>query len=577
MRISEFSQSTFNRELSIQSTMEEPTILCPKCKSQIRLTESLAAPLIESTRLEYEKRITDQAEQAELKLKQERAAIAADEQRKARVLLDGELEQRSKELAELQDLLKVRDEKLQAAQQMQADLLRKQRELDEERREMQLTIEQRVQESVVETREKAKKEAQEELNTQLAQRDKAIESLKTEMDQASARFQQTLSEKEDQVTKRELALKAEQATLEKSKQDLETQFAERLAKERAQIASEESRKAKMLLDGELESSNKQLDELKELLKVREEKLHEAQQKQAELIRKERALEDEKRELDLTVEKRIQESLSETREKAKKEAEDSLKMRIAEREHTIAAMQKQIEELKQRAEQGSQQLQGEVLEVELENVLSAKFPTDTIKPVPKGEHGGDLIHCVMGSLAQPCGTILWETKRTKTWSDGWLVKLRDDQRAAKAEIAIIVSHALPKHIESFDFVDGVWVTSPRHFVPVALALRQSLIELASVRTASEGQQTKTEMIYQYMTGPRFRHRIQAIVEAFKTMEEDLQKERKAITRQWSKRQEQIERVMQATVGLYGDLQGIAGKNLQEIEGLEFPLIEDETDD
>jgi hypothetical protein len=134
--------------------------------------------------------------------------------------------------------------------------------------------------------------------------------------------------------------------------------------------------------------------------------------------------------------------------------------------------------------------------------------------------------------------------------------------------VIVSHVLPKEVESFGFVDQVWVSHPKVALPVAIALRQTLIEIAGARQASEGQQTKMEMVYQYLTGPRFRHRIQAIVEAFSSMREDLDRERKAITKQWSKREEQIDRVMQATVGMYGDLQGIAGKTLQEIEGLEF---------
>jgi hypothetical protein len=150
-------------------------------------------------------------------------------------------------------------------------------------------------------------------------------------------------------------------------------------------------------------------------------------------------------------------------------------------------------------------------------------------------------------------------------------LREDQRTAKAEIAVIVSHTLPKGVETFEMVDGVWVTHPRAALPVATILRQSLLELALARQASEGQQTKTEMIYQYLTGPRFRQRIEAIVEAFSTMQEDLDKERKAIMKQWAKREEQIERVMGATVGMYGDLQGIAGKSLQEIEGLELDAL------
>jgi hypothetical protein len=278
-------------------------------------------------------------------------------------------------------------------------------------------------------------------------------------------------------------------------------------------------------------------------------------------------------VDLAVEKRVQEGLNATREQARKEVEGELKLKVAEKEQTITSMQKQIEELKRRAEQGSQQLQGEVMELELEALLRTRFPRDTIEPVPKGEHGGDVLHRVLGPLGQPCGTILWESKRTKNWSDGWLVKLREDQRAAKAEIAILVSQTLPKEVEAFDLIDHVWVANPNVAIPVATMLRQSLVEIAIARQANEGQQTKTEMVYQYLTGPRFRQRVQAIVEAFSSMQEDLDKEKKAINKQWAKREEQIERVMLATVGMYGDLQGIAGKTLQEIEGLSLSSIED----
>jgi hypothetical protein len=236
------------------------------------------------------------------------------------------------------------------------------------------------------------------------------------------------------------------------------------------------------------------------------------------------------------------------------------------------MQKQIEDLKRRAEQGSQQLQGEVQELELENLLRSKFPFDAIEPVPKGEFGGDVLHRVRTPNGQVSGTILWEFKRTKTWSDSWLVKLRDDQRTAKAEIAVIVTQVLPKGVETFELIDGVWVTHPRAALPVAAILRQTLLELAMSRQSSEGQQTKTEMVYQYLTGPRFKQRVEAIVEAFSTMQEDLDKERKAILKQWAKREEQIERVMGATVGMYGDLQGIAGKSLQEIAGLELNMLD-----
>lgn len=388
-------------------------------------------------------------------------------------------------------------------------------------------------------------------------------------------YEARLVQKDTDIASRQKALQEREDALSKAKESLDSQVAEKLKLERARIAAEEAKKAKLALSTDLEQKAKEITDLQEVLKVREGKLAEAQKAQVELIKQKRELDDAKRELDLTVEKRIQEGLTATRQQARKEAEDELKLKVAEREQTITSMQKQIEDLKRRAEQGSQQIQGEVQELELEALLRAKFPRDTIDPVPKGEFGGDAMQRVVGPLGQVCGTILWESKRTKNWSDSWLAKLRDDQRTAKAEITVLISQVLPKAVENFDLVDGVWVAHPRVAIPVGTMLRQSLVELATARQASEGQQTKMEILYSYLTGPRFRQRVQAIVEAFSNMKEDLDKERKVITKQWAKRDEQIERVMQATVGMYGDMQGIAGKTLQEIDGLEIKTLEEGT--
>jgi len=395
---------------------------------------------------------------------------------------------------------------------------------------------------------------------------KLTESLAAPLIESTRRdFEKRLAQKDVDITKREKALS-------KAKEAFDEQVAEKVKQERAKIVAEESKKAKLAAATDLEQKTKELSDLQEVLKQRNAKLAEAQKAQAELLKKQRELDDAKREFELTVEKRVQEGLGAIREQARKEAEEQQKLKVAEKEQIITSMQKQIEELKRKSEQGSQQLQGEVQELELEALLRAKFPFDTIEPVPKGEHGGDALHRVNGPLGQFCGTILWESKRTKNWSDGWLTKLRDDQRTAKAEVAVIVSQVLPKGVETFEPIDGVWVTHPRVALPLAVSLRQALVDIASARKASEGQQTKTEMVYQYLTGPRFRQRVEAIVEAFSSMQEDLNTERKAITKQWAKREEQIERVMQATVGMYGDLQGIAGKTLQEIEGLSIRALE-----
>ena len=409
---------------------------------------------------------------------------------------------------------------------------------------------------------------------------KLTESLAAPIVESTRReFKERLAKKDADVAKRENVLDEREEALSKAKETIDDQVTERVQKERATIVTEEAKKAKLILATDLERKAKEVTDLQDILKQRDKKLAEAQKVQADLLRKQRELDDAKRELDLTVEKRVQEGLAATRAQAKKEAEESLSLKVKEKEQTIASMQTQIESLKRKAEQGSQQLQGEVQELELEALLGEKFPFDTIQPVPKGEHGGDVLHIVIGPLGQPCGTILWESKRTKNWSDGWLTKLRDDQRAAKAELAVIVSQALPKSVETFDLIDGVWVTHPRAALPIAVTLRHTLIEIATARQASEGQQTKMEMVYQYLTGPRFRQRVEAIVEAFSSMQQDLYKEKKAINKQWAKREEQIDRVMHATVGMYGDFQGIAGKTLQEIEGLELraldaPMVEDE---
>ena len=456
--------------------MAEPTIVCPKCSTEIKLTESLAAPLVEAVKKEYKEKLaaketaladrdaalkkreatlsTAQDEfdrQIADRLSQERIKIAAEEAKKAKLALAPDLDRKAKEVADLQEILKQRDQKLDEVQQAQVGIARKERELEDVRRAMALTIDQGIQEGLGPLREEANKA------------------------------------------------------------------------------------------------------------------------QAEARRKQRELDEARQGLDLTVEKRIQEGLASAKDLARKEAEEGLKLKVMEKEQTITSMQKQIEELKRRAEQGSQQLQGEVQELDLEALLKAKFPRDTIEPVPKGEHGGDILQEVISPLGQPCGTILWESKRTQNWSDKWLAKLRDDQRAAKADVAVMVSQALPKEVITFDLVDHVWVSQPKAALPVAVALRHMLIETAQARQASEGQQSKQEMIYQYFTGSRFRQRVQAIAEAFSSMKEDLDKEKKVFTKQWAKREEQIDRVMQATVGMYGDLQGIAGKTVQEIEGLDFKAL------
>jgi hypothetical protein len=386
------------------------------------------------------------------------------------------------------------------------------------------------------------------------------------------RFQEQLASKDAEIARKAETLRQEREQLAKDREQVEDQVTKRLAAERAQLVAAEAKKAQAASAAALSDKEAQVAELQASLATNNTKLAEAQQQQAEVIRQQRKLEDEKRELDLTVERRVQASVADIHLKARHEADEAARLRVAEKDQTIESMTRTIEELKRKAEQGSQQSQGEVLELELEELLRGRFPTDLIEPVAKGELGADVIQQVNGAVGQPAGIVLWETKRTKAWSDSWLAKLREDQRRCGADIALIISHALPKHIEHFDLMDGVWVAHPRCALPVAVALRQSLIELSSSRLVQQGQQTKMEQVYQYLTGNKFRQRIEAVVEKFNDMREDLDKERKFIGRQWAKRETQIVAVIESTVGMVGDLQAIAGKAMPEIASLEMPLLE-----
>jgi hypothetical protein len=383
--------------------------------------------------------------------------------------------------------------------------------------------------------------------------------------------------REAEFTRKDAALREREAAVRRDRESLERQVAEQVATERKKLEEEAQRKARLALGTELEASKRELADTNELLKLRDEKLAEAQRAQAELVRKQRELDEKEREFDLTVEKRVSAAVGEIRIKARQEVEGELKLKVSEKEEVIQGMQRQIEELRRKAEQGSQQLQGEVQELELESLLGSAFVYDTIARVPKGEFGGDVLQRVVSPTGAVCGTILWESKRTKTFSESWLAKLRQDQRAAKADVAVIVSQAMPKGVKQFELMDGVYVVSPQCVRPVAEMLRGMLVEVAGARLAAEGRETKAAVVYQYLTGARFKQHMQAIVEAFTTMQEDLGAEKKVMMKQWAKREMQIERVIGSTAGLYGDLQGIAGSGLSRVEGLQLPALEVDLDE
>ncbi len=296
----------------------------------------------------------------------------------------------------------------------------------------------------------------------------------------------------------------------------------------------------------------ELKDLKEQLKEKEQRLQESQRIEIELRKKHRELEEREKRLELELSRKLDEEREKIRQEAIKTVSEDYHLKDLEKDKKIADMLQQIEDLKRRAEQGPIQLKGEVLEVEIEGILRDRFPFDQIEPVVKGKRGADVLQRVRNQFGQECGSIIWEAKRTKGWSDGWIDKLKEDQREAKAEVAVLVTTAMPKGIEHFELIDGVWVTNYTIFPCLAMALRTNLIQVSNERKAAEGKQEKMETLYAYLVGPEFKQKVDAIAKAFITMRNDLESEKAAMNRIWAKREKQIERVITNVARLYGDM-------------------------
>jgi hypothetical protein len=283
----------------------------------------------------------------------------------------------------------------------------------------------------------------------------------------------------------------------------------------------------------------------------------AQQAELQARKRARELDERARNLDLEAARTIDAERQKIEQEALRRADEQYQLKLAEKEKQIQDAKKVNDELKRKLEQGSQQAQGEVLELALEELLRSAFPMDQTEPVPKGCNGADIVQKVISRSGRVCGTIVWESKRTKAFSDAWLQKLKDDQRKLTAEIAVLVSEALPKDCSTFAYVNDIWVSNPQCAISLAAALRIQLMSVATARAAADGAKQKSEILYEYVSSTQFRQRVEAISEAFIGMQAGLQEEKRAAQRQWAKREKQIEQVISNTSGMYGELQALTG--------------------
>jgi hypothetical protein len=354
--------------------------------------------------------------------------------------------------------------------------------------------------------------------------------------------------------------------LEKRERELRSQFAEQLEEDLGRAQREAASAADKRAGLELAA-------LKEQVNDQAKELDDARKLELAIRKRERELERCREDLELTVERKLAEERSRLVTEARKHLTDEHRLKDAEKERQLFEMRRQIEDLKRKAEQGSQQLQGEAGEDEIEAMLRTSFPCDAISPVAQGVRGADIHQLVIDSRGARAGAILWECKNARNWSDGWIEKLKEDQRALRADLSVLVTAALPKGCRRFALMDGVLVTDFTCAAPVASLLRSSLLQVAQARNAAMNKGEKLELLHRYLSGIEFRQRVEAIVESFERMREDLDQERRAAERQWAKRTKQIESVTFNISGMYGDLQGLV-PSLPSIGRLELPAGEPE---
>lgn len=357
------------------------------------------------------------------------------------------------------------------------------------------------------------------------------------------------------------------------KQEFTQEMARRERELRSAFAADVTRAQAEAAAAARQQQGQDLAALREQLAEQARALEEARQQELALRKRERELERRQQDIELTVARQLEGERQAIRDEAQARLAEAHRLKDVEKERQLADMRRQIEDLKRKAEQGSQQLQGEAGEGELEAILRETCRTDDISPVSQGTRGADLHHLVLDGRGLAAGAILWECKNTRHWSDTWLPKLKADQRAIRADVAVIVTSCLPKGVTRFACVEGVIVTDFACAAGVAAILRGQLIALAQVRNAAVHKEEKLELLHRYLTGTDFRHRVEAVVEAFDAMRQDLDQERRAAERQWARRTRQLEAVSRNVAGMYGDLQGLVPA-LPPIGLLELPEADQE---
>ncbi len=375
-----------------------------------------------------------------------------------------------------------------------------------------------------------------------------------------ARYKKRFTEDQQKLEQEKIAIAKQGELLKLQAENQEEILNSKLRLAKKQLEEDAIKKAANEMDVRMQMLNKELTE-------KSQKLKESQQKELELLQKEQKIKEREESLKLEMEKQMLERQREIEERVRKVEHERNEMRFKEYEKKIADNLELIETMKRKSEQGSMQLQGEVQEMALEELLRASFPFDTIEEVAKGIKGADCIQIVRNAMAQMCGKIVYESKRTKAFTNEWIEKLKVDMRAQQADLAIIVTETLPKDMSTFGYKDGVYICRFSEVKALAFVLRESLVKLNSMLVSQENKGDKMQMLYNYLTGTEFRQNIEAVVEGFSALKDGIGKEKMQMEKIWKEREKQLEKVLLNTVQFYGSIKGIAGNAVADIKLLE----------
>ncbi len=371
----------------------------------------------------------------------------------------------------------------------------------------------------------------------------------------------------------------EQVQFEEKKKRENEIFAQKLQQERIKIEAETQEQLRKSISGDYENKLRLLEESN---RDREEKLKEARRKELEFLQKEQLLQNKEAELELTLQKKLQEERAVISEQVRSQEleknalkENAFQLRLKELQLQLDEQKKLAEEMRRRAEQGSMQRQGEVQELLLEEILREAFPFDLVEEVGKGVEGADCMQIVRNNIGKECGKIIYESKRTKTWNNAWVEKLKADKRNKGADVAILVTQVFPKDMERFGERDGIWLCNFTELNSVAHLIRNSIIQVYDIQCKEENKGDKMQLLYNYLTGNEFRGQVEAIVEGFMAMKMAITRERVQMEKIWKEREKQLEKVLMSTSGMYGSVKGIAGAsvgNIPLLDGGDEDLVE-----